>query len=110
MEKPSRAFDEFTDTMIVSIASQKGGTGKTSTSISLSAGLAHKGSHRTPAVLLRVVCNWGQSTPTAQVPRGSKPRELRVLRADEARSALRPAVLETDAVRLAVLMRVFDAA
>src|SRR5256885_14492655 len=29
--------------MIVSIASQKGGTGKTSSSISLSAGLAHKG-------------------------------------------------------------------
>ena len=29
--------------MVISIASQKGGTGKTSTSISLSAGLAHKG-------------------------------------------------------------------
>jgi chromosome partitioning protein len=29
--------------MVISIASQKGGTGKTSTTISLSAGLAHKG-------------------------------------------------------------------
>src|SRR5215216_4722288 len=29
--------------MVISVASQKGGTGKTSTSISLSAGLAHKG-------------------------------------------------------------------
>ena len=31
--------------MVVSVASQKGGTGKTSTSISLAAGLAHKGKH-----------------------------------------------------------------
>src|SRR3954471_20448642 len=30
-------------TMVISIASQKGGTGKTSTSVSLAAGLAHKG-------------------------------------------------------------------
>src|SRR3982751_6621769 len=29
--------------MVISIASQKGGTGKTSTSISVAAGLAHKG-------------------------------------------------------------------
>ena len=29
--------------MVISVASQKGGTGKTSTSISLAAGLAHKG-------------------------------------------------------------------
>src|SRR5512135_3532866 len=31
--------------MVISVASQKGGTGKTSTSISLAAGLAHKGKH-----------------------------------------------------------------
>src|SRR5512133_3332783 len=39
---PFGLSDKFTR-MVISIASQKGGTGKTSTSISLAAGLAHKG-------------------------------------------------------------------
>src|SRR3954464_9405275 len=38
---PTRLLRKLTS-MVISIASQKSGTGKTSTSISLSAGLAHK--------------------------------------------------------------------
>src|SRR3712207_1193933 len=41
-EYPILASDRFT-AMVISIASQKGGTGKTTTSISLAAGLGRKG-------------------------------------------------------------------
>src|SRR5689334_18140322 len=60
-------------------------------------------------------CSWwyqveGQGTHIAPGLWGSTLHEFRILGADGLQEHLRPAVLETDAVRSAVFMRAFEAA